>query len=138
MEEGMVCVTVTRKCPTAFLRRQHLAVFQRLCVQTSGAVGDLQGHPAHPAPLESSPSADWASEQSRQIGTCRAGQLASAGRSDLLRGHQVLDRRAGSQDLAAVSGPVLPPIPLLTSQVWEKVIFPGPGPSLAPLTPSGR
>lgn len=133
----MVCVTVTGKCPTAFLQRQHLAFFQRLCVQTSGAVGDLQGHPAHPAPLESSPSAEWA-KQSRQIGTCRAGQLASTGRSDLLRGHQVLYRRAGSQDLAAVSGPTLPLIPLLTSHGWGKVIFPGSHPSLAPLTPPGR
>lgn len=118
--------------------RDNTSQSSRDCVQTSGTVGDLQGHPAHQAPLESSPSVEWASKQSRQIGTCKAGQLASAGRSDLLRGHQVLDRRAGSQDLAAVSGPALPPIPLLTSQGWKKVIFPGYGPSLAPLMLPGR
>lgn len=114
MEEGMVCVTITWKCPTSFLQRQHLSVFQRLCVQTSGAVGDLQGHLARPGPLKLSFLVGWANKQSRQIGTSRAGQLASAGRCDLSRGHQVLDRIGGARALVAVSGPALPPGPLLT------------------------
>ena len=66
-------------------------------------------------PLESRFLARWASEQSRQIGTYMVGQPASAGRSDLLRGRQALDRRVQTQALAAVSGPALPPVLLLTS-----------------------
>lgn len=74
--------------------------------------GTSKAIPPAPACLESSFSVGWASKQSRQIGTSRAGQPASVGRSDLSRGHQALDRKAGVQPLALFSGPGLPPVPL--------------------------
>lgn len=72
--------------------------------------GTSKAIPPAPACLESSFSVGWASRQSRQIGTSRSGQPASVGRSDLWRGHQALDREAGAQALALVSGLTLPPV----------------------------
>ena len=59
--------------------------------------GTSKAIPPAPACLESSFSVGWASRQSRQIGTTRAGQPASMGRSYPWRGHQALDRKAGAQ-----------------------------------------
>lgn len=65
--------------------------------------GTSKAIPPAPACLESSFSVGWASRQSRQIGTSRVGQPVSMG-------HQALDREAGAQALALVSGLTLPPV----------------------------
>lgn len=86
--------------------------------------GTSKAIPPAPACLESSFSVGWASRQSRQIGTSRVGQPGSMGRSDPWRGHQALDREAGAQALALVSGLTLPPV-LLDCQLTTAGFSPG-------------
>lgn len=102
MEEGMVSVTITRKCPMAFLHRQHLSIFQRLCADFRSCWGNSKAilcaqPPMSLASLQNGPA------QSRQIATFGAGQPASAGGSHCSQGHQALVRRVGRQALDAVT-----------------------------------
>lgn len=104
-------------------------------VQTSGAVGDLRGHPAGSSPPLSLVSLQNGPAQSRQIGTFSASQLASAGGSDCSQEYQALVGRAGAQSRPGCCHPALPLVPFsvlrLTGAGSPTTLRPFPGPNEA-------
>lgn len=136
----MVCVTVTRKCPMAFLHRQHLSVFQRLCADFRSCRGPLRPSclPSPPTPPLSLVSLQNGPAQSRQIGTVSASQPASAGGSDCSQGHQALVRRVGAQSGLRCCRPALPLVSFLSSNQQKQGPLPYLGPFLAQMRPQWR